>query len=280
MRQKLFSTGSILGSSRIKLFSGDAPRPETGTLRELICGDCGEVVVTAEHPSHAVCPNCGGSRLNIKLFPTLHSEPKYDTTQYRLPLFPETPFETNLRDLSGKSISRVDFEKTFSDRSQDLIEKGFANVVGDQVEISPYAYEAERVFSKMIISVTKTLELDPEITCHPEVRKEDIIDQLEGSGRLPERNIVILRKAHGLYPREASFSAENEGQITDWLNDSSIIPDLELEYNNQSFGVEQFLKIIRERYPDAPENILDILVENGTARLDGTQVTIQSNSNK
>ena len=47
------------------------------------------------------------------------------------------------------------------------------------------------------------------------------------------------------------------------------------EYGNKRFGVKQFIDILRDRYPDAPENIIDILVEKGVIFLDGSQVTVK-----
>ena len=264
-RIKLFS------DNRRKLFSSS---PDCGiVLRELICKDCGHVIETAEHPSHAICPNCGGKRLDIKLFKTKEVEdtPEVEKTFTRKELF-LSDYEKKLKTYSGKQIKKEEFDKLFS---ADLIEKGFAEIVDDQVNISPFAFEAERTFSKLIISVTKTLELDPEIM-RGDVKKEEIIDKLEDEGKIPEKEILILRKAHDI-PVEHHYSEDEQDT---WVEDSSIIPDLELEYNNQSFGMEQFIKIIRDRYPDAPENILDILVDAGTVRINGTQVTIQSNSKK
>ena len=109
-----------------------------------------------------------------------------------------------------------------------------------------------------------------------EFSKEEIIDKLED--KIPEKGIMILKKTHDIPVME--HEEHHFSDISTWVEDSSIIPDLELEYNNTSFGIEQFIKILRERYPDAPEDIMDILQERGVIRLEGTQVTVQSNSKK
>ena len=113
------------------------------------------------------------------------------------------------------------------------------------------------------------MDLDNDIVSG-NVPKADIIEQLDAHSRIPEKGIILLKKAHGLIPREGQFCDSSS-----WLEDSSIIPDLCYEYGNKSFGVKQFIDILRNRYPDAPENIIDILVEKGVIFLDGSQVTIK-----
>lgn len=281
-RLKIFSSPDRIIFPRRKIFSGDAPTNEGGmVLRELVCRDCGTVITSSQHPSHAICPNCGGTRLDIKFLSPRqdterdpHKEENIKPEEYRKPIFGDAEYQKSLREFSGKTIPKSTFEKRFSEtQAEGLIEKGFATVEGDYVIIDPISYEAEKTFSKLIISVTKTLELDPDIVSG-KIDRGSVIDHLEEDHRLPEKGIMIIKKAHGL-PLESHMFCEDS-----WVEDSGIIPDLELEYNNQSFGVDQFLSILHDRYPDAPENILDILIKEGVVRLDGTQVTIQSNSIK
>ena len=280
-RLKLFSAQY---PSRLKLFS-DEPHEEAEVvaeeiLHELICQDCGHVIQTAETPTHAVCPNCGGKRMILKLVEEAELMDEKDTDKdtpkdpvaeiERKSLF-DSPLENKLKEFSGQTMTTGEYEKTFSEAldRESLEERGFAKVGEDgQVTIDSNAYIMQKTFSKLIISVTKTLELDPSIM-NGDIKREDIIEKLEE--RLPEKGIIALKKAHGI-PIEEEHTYSEDADT--WLTDSSIIPDLELEYNNQSFGIEQFIKIIRDRYPDAPENILDLLVEKGAIQLDGTQVTI------
>lgn len=245
---------------RKKLFSA----PEDIQLRTLICRDCGNIIESAEHPSQAYCPRCGGKRLNIKIFPN-KIDPEAETQEPRKKLFSSylTPLEAKLKEFSGKTVSKNEF-------TEDELEttRFFSEVGEDSVTVSPSAFEIEKLFSKLTISVTKTLELDPAIMLGRS-EKEDIIDKLEEHDKLPEKSIVVIKKAHNL-PIESKFSETSES----WVEDSNIIPDLETEYNNTSLGMEQFVKIIRDRYPDAPEDIMDILVQKGAIFVDGSKVTI------
>lgn len=278
-RLKLFSEEP----KRLKLFSSEEIEngPEGMILHDLICQDCGQVITTSETPTHAICPNCGGKRMIFKLFPAEHivepdlqeklQEEKSEKEVVRKPLFPMSPFEEKLKEFSGKTIKKEEFEKAFSEsEAESLLEKKFASVEGDNYTVAPNALELQKTFSKLIISVTKTLELDPSIM-NGELKREEIIDKLEE--KMPEKELILLKRAHGIPVEESHNFSETEES---WVEDSSIIPDLELEYNNQSFGLEQFIKILRERYPDAPDNIMDLLSQAGTIRIDGTQVTIQS----
>lgn len=285
-RLKLFSAQY---PSRLKLFSDESHEEAEVVaeeiLHELICQDCGHVITSGETPTHAVCPNCGGKRMILKLFPTPKVEeaelmdekdtdkdtPKDPVAEIKRKSLFDSPLENKLKEFSGQTMTTGEYEKTFSEAldRESLEERGFAKVGEDgQVTIDPNAYIMQKTFSKLIISVTKTLELDPSIM-NGDIKREDIIEKLEE--RLPEKGIIALKKAHGI-PIEEEHTYSEDADT--WLTDSSIIPDLELEYNNQSFGIEQFIKIIRDRYPDAPENILDLLVEKGAIQLDGTQVTI------
>ena len=292
-RMKLFSSPQPV---RHKLFSSDDNveynDPEGQILRTVICKDCGHTMTTAETVTHMTCPNCGGKRFDLALFRTAEEEVKDPDVEFdrikeaeeqikpadekRYSLFENflTSYEEKLKEYSGKVLEEDEFEKIFSNEAEDMIEKRFADLNEEgKVEINPFAFETERAFSKLIISVTKTLELDPAIM-KGEVEKEEIIDKLED--KLPEKEIMILKKAHDI-PTEHVYSEPEENT---WLQDSCIIQDLETEYNNESFPIEQFIKILRERYPDAPENIMDLLSEVGVMRIEGARVTIQSNSKK
>lgn len=256
-RIKLFSQNK----KRISLFSN--PEEETVTLKKVKCSDCGFEMETASNVAQILCPKCGGKRFNIvlpdKKSPIGTVEPIEDT---------ET--ESKLKLYSGQTIGKEQFQKEFSN-SEDLIEKGFAIPDGDNVTISESAYQIQKLFSKLTITVTKELDLDPDIMSGLR-DKEDVIEDLENHNDLPEKGIVIIKKAHGLMPPFESNFSETDGEA--WLSDSSIIPDLKVEYENQSFGIKQFMDILRDRYSDAPENIIDLLVSHGAIRIDGNQITI------
>ena len=266
MRRKIFNT-----APRKKLFSEEMNGEGGMRLRTLICADCGTQLETAEHPSHCACPNCGGLRMRIKFIP--YSEPTVPepvrTEEREFSIF-LSDYEKNLKEFSGKSMTRAEFEKTFSDKSDYMLERSFANLQEDgKVLISPTAYESEKVFSKLIIQITKIMDLDKDIVMgnYP---KSDIIEQLESEDRIPEKSIILLKKAHGLLPHESQFCETDSS----WVEDSSIIPDLHYEYGNKSFGIKQFMDILRNRYPDAPENIIDILVDKKVIILNGSQIIV------
>ena len=89
---------------------------------------------------------------------------------------------------------------------------------------------------------------------------------------------MIIKKAHGLVPPFTSNFSETEEPVYEsgetWLSDSNIISDLQVEFSNQSFGIKQFMDILKERYEDAPENIVDLLLNHNAIRIEGNSVTI------
>lgn len=272
--------------SRIKLFARRRlfSTNEGGmTLRTVICRDCGYRLETAESTQAILCPNCGGRRFDVSIFPESHEEApeKVVSGVPRKFLFRDydSPYERILKKFSGQELSKEEFEKTFSDKANDLLDKNFAEINGDTVKVSENAYGAEKMFSKLIISVTKTLVLEPEVV-DGSLDKEIVLRKLADRG-IPAEGIACLRKAHCMEPepeRSRLFCNDAEGETTDqWLEGSHIIEDLENEYNNQSFPVDQFVKIINERYPDAPEGILDMLIDKGVLIMNGTTVSVHKN---
>lgn len=268
----------IFSNTRRKIFSSDN---EGGmTLRKVVCQDCGQELETSASSSRLICPRCGGKRFNVVEPSVDHKESKEshekhfsifsDDSYNRTFMNPTNNLEKKLKTYSGKTLGKDEFEKTFSDSADDLLEKGFAIADGDRVKISDSAYATEKMFSKIIISVTKILDLDPSVT---EENKEEIIDGLHD--RIPEKGIIILKKAHGLEPKLfCDKCADSDAE--QWIEDSRIIPDLKLEYGNKSFGIKQFMDILQDRYKDAPDNIIDLLTSKNVIRIEGNQVTISN----
>lgn len=227
-----------LFSNRVKLFSA--------TLRQVKCQDCGEVLETAANVSQILCPHCGGKRFNVyKKRESIFTEPK------------ESNLTENLKKFSGQVISKGTFEKMFS---EDMVEKGYASITDKGYQISPFAYEVEKMFSKISITVTREIDLDPTITSG-ECPLSEAIKDIDGG---PEKGIMLIRKAHGIMKE----SPKN------WIEDSHIIEDLKAEYSGESKGIKQFMDILNNRYPDAPENIIDDLVSRGAITINGNQITI------
>lgn len=233
---------------------------ESIIMRTLVCQDCGQTLETAESPSSCLCPNCGGKRMNIKIFPVKQVPP------VRKSVFEnhDTELEGKLKTFSGKILSNDEFQKEFSESAESLLQKSFATVTEEGVQIRPDAYGIEKAFSKLIVSVTKTLELDPSIMSG--IRP---ISEVVKSLPVNDKGLSLLKKAHDL-PNETIKDEEKE----DWVEDSNICEDLKEEFGGETFGLEEFIKIIRERYPDAPGNIYEILEKKGAISLDGTKVNI------
>lgn len=227
--------------SRVKLFSS--------TLHQVKCQDCGEVLETAANVSQILCPHCGGKRFNIykKRDPILSKDGELK----------ESELTKNLKKFSGQTLPRYIFERTFSG---DVIEKGYASEINGGYLVSPYASEVERMFSKISITVTREIDLDPVITSG-ECPISEAINGIDGG---PEKGIMFIRKAHGVMKE----SPKN------WIEDSHIIDDLRAEYSGESKGIKQFMDILNNRYPDAPENIIDDLVSRGAITINGNQITI------
>lgn len=274
-RIKLFTANP---TPRKKLFSTPEPTPEPEQkqeIREYICRDCGQVLQSCASPTAITCPNCGGNRLNIRIFP------KHDSKEY-VEVIAESPnagventkYEESLKEFSGKTLGKEEFEKTFSGAEvEEMLERGYASVSedGSMYEVSDSAYELQRLFSKLTISVTKTMELDPAIMegARTMEEKENIIEGLRD--RVPEKQILILRKAHNLPMNPRVFS---EGCDDQWVKDSGIINDLGLEYDGKEFGIEEFVSMLRSQYDDAPANIIDILVKEGVIEVNGNKVIV------
>ena len=264
-RLKLFS------NVRKKLFSSTSVVNEGGiTLRKVKCVDCDYETETAANVSQLLCPQCGGKRF-ILVNPTRRSLFGNEEEDK------DNEFQAKLKTYSGTKMSEKDFQKEFSDSANDLLEKGFAYKDGDSVKISDSAYATEKLFSKLIIQVTKILDLDKDIVDGSR-SKADVLDSLEEREALPSKGILVIKKAHGILPPfESNFSeteepAEDPGET--WLKDSNIISDLQVEYYNQTLELKQFMKILEERYDDAPDNIIDLLLSHDAIRIEGNSVTI------
>ena len=229
--------------------------------RTLVCQDCGQNLESGESPSSCLCPNCGGKRMNIKIFPTRKDEegPRKSVFENH-----DTEVEAKLKTFSGKFLSNEEFEKEFSDNTEMLLQKSYATPTEDGVVIRHDAYGIEKTFSKLIISVTKTLELDPSIMSG--VRP---IGDAVKSLPISEKGIMVLKKAHNL-PEEMEGEREKE----DWIEDSGIDNDLREEFGGDTMSLEEFINLMHKRYPDAPKNIYESLEKKGAISLDGTKVNI------
>jgi DNA-directed RNA polymerase subunit RPC12/RpoP len=272
-RIKLFATTP---SSRIKLFSKDG----SGT-HWLQCSDCGYKFETDASTTNQVCPKCGGTRFNVvrEFYSPSNVPEKVENSRRKLfGLSEEEEFqkdfcktddklELKLKEFSGSSFSATDFEKEFGAlgiTAENLQERGFAEIHEDgQVEIREDSFLQSRLFSKLIISLTKTLELDPAVTMSaPSVG----VQKLEEVSDLCPRSIAIIKKVHGI--------GEDTNSKESWLRDSGIEGDLKLEFGGQHKPESEVKSLIEDRYPDAPEGLLEMLKDRGIIRESGDKLEI------
>ena len=285
-RRRLFSNTGF--TTRRKLFSSEAVEPSSQTL-SVVCQDCGYKTEITGSPTGTLCPKCGGTRFNVELavyspdnVPEQVPVKAKSFSSTRRSLFSESEedfqktfsdttdqFELTLKAFNGKTLTKGEFEKAFSNHmtAEEFEERGFGEVCDNgDVKISDTAFLQSRLFSKLIISVTKVLDLDPEITC-PSCNKEHIIDELEQHGDLCPKGIIMIRKAHGLNPVGGCNHDE-------WLRDSGIMGDLKLEFGGLCKPTSDFQHTIEKRYPDAPMNILDLLKNKGIIKVNGGNIEI------
>lgn len=210
-RRKLFSS-SI--SPRRKLFSGGVTQAE---YKKIQCRDCGYIMDTLATTTNFLCPKCGAvNRFNVlEVTPSPENTPEAVQVEVskieevekgfsRRSLFggdnnaavqkefsePSNEFEVKLKEFSGKTLNESEVVKAFGISAEDLVEKGFASIDEDnKVTIPETAFLQSKLFSKLIVSVTKILDLDP-----IEGPKEDIINMLESKGSLGPKGIMLIKK--------------------------------------------------------------------------------------
>lgn len=192
---------------------------------------------------------------SIKLFSDTAEEEAFQRTFSAT----DNEFELKLKEYSGQTLSAADFASIFGG---SMDERYFSvNEEGD-VKVSDTAFMESRLFSKITISVTKTLELDPAVMNEP---KEDVISRLEESGKFSPKTIILLKKAHNI---------PAEGDSESYLKDSGIAHDLPFEFGGRSMDKPEFETLMKERYEDAPTDIMDILKNKGILKIDGEKVEI------
>ena len=263
VRRKIFSE-----KPRRRIFSSSEP-----ILRTLVCRDCGEEVKTGSTSTQIICPKCGGTRFDEKRISIYNRDEKMFST-------PSNKLEKLLKTYSGMEMNTREADRLFSEvalNSDGLVEKGFAEKTDGGILIDPNAYMTEKLFSKLIISITKIMDL-PEIES-----RENAIESLRGS--LSPRGIMIIKKAHGIVdpvnvsssccpsPLEGLFSETSE-----WAKDSGIENDLEAEFGGEELTMDELFRILNERYDDAPTDIVDYLKKVGIIETQGNMVKVKKNN--
>ena len=289
-RRKLFSATP---APRRKLFSDQGINKvgeTTDNLKAVQCNDCGYTMTTNASTTALICPKCGGKRfnvVNVPFSPENTPEPvKVEEKGFsRRSLFndeafekefsvADNKFEEKLKEFSGKVVPCDEVEKIFSEETpESLVEKGFAEYENDDnLKIHDTAFLQNKLFSKLVISITKTLELDPSVAS---MSRESIIDGLASKGNLAPKSIVLLKKAHNIpLPAREFTESDKEETVDSWAEDSGICNDLRLEFGDSDMGIKEFTKLLDERYPDAPEGIINYLIDKGVVTIQGNQVSI------
>jgi DNA-directed RNA polymerase subunit RPC12/RpoP len=301
-RRKLFSSGRARrslftdfasSSTRRKIFCDPENMPEPD--HTVVCQDCGYEVQTAASDTYLVCPNCGGHRFNQKqpegrqkkfsdsgilsdgrrsLFQGSYSGNRV-VLGGNYPLSRDFSDSTDSTDefldqFSGKTLTYSELQKEFTERGinetpEEMINSGYACETPDgKVCFSECSGIQRKLFSKLVISVTKELELEPVDS------REALIQKLVDAHRLPEKSIILVKKAHSL-PVGPDTSV-NQGD--DYIKDSGIENDLRLEYGGKTLPLLEFTNILHDQYNDAPVDIIDKLVSSGVIHIDGSQVEV------
>lgn len=253
MRRKLFSDNTPI---RRKLFSS-IPKRKLFCDEIILCKDCGKQIGN----NSEICPNCGSSQV----IESGTVETPEEVINLNLDM-PSSNIDDLLKEYSDQTLSIENLQELLNERGivesvEDLINSGDVQDLGDgNIYFTHRADVTRKLFSKIVISITKELELDPIES------KEEAIQRL--SEKLNPKSIVFLRKAHNL-PSQLEFSEDSS-----YIKDSGIENDLKLEHGGQTLPLDEFKKIIEEQYDDAPETLLDDLQNANIIKIFGSQVEI------
>lgn len=232
--------------------------PEPGLYT---CPDCGHQF---NHPGDEnigiVCPKCGGDRCRLSELGQMDPDITSDT-------YTGDKLDDLLKDAEGKTFSESSLLKLMSKHGINgdiklFSDTGYANINNDgSYTFNENASADRRLFSKIVISVVKEFDIDPNMN------REMAINSL--SERMPEKSILLLKRAGGYdTPEAVNFSSK------DFITDSGIANDLSTEYGGTSIPLKSFMNILSEEYPDAPDNIIDLLVEDKVIKINGSNVQI------
>lgn len=237
---------------RRSLFSNTAEE----SLKSVKCSDCGFTYSTTAHPHRLVCPKCGGQRFNLVTIPV-----SPENIPERVSVFEEerdNKLDAALKTFSGREVATGSVEKLFGVSADELCQRGYSENLGSTVKINESAYLQSKLFSKISITITKELDLDPSICCSgSRAAKDRALDFISGSPSLSPKSIMIIRRTHGLPVSPEEGEAE-------WLKDSGIIHDLPNEFGDRVFSLPEFKRILSNRYDDAPDGIMSLLEMNRT----------------
>ena len=248
---------------RRSLFSSLTGMSVESEPNNFICSDCGyEFQDLANTASGTRCPNCGGGRV-VKSDPcSCKGEEEKEFSK----------IDEFLREYSGQTVETSEVEKIFSERGivEDIYNSGYVTETENgRVCFSENSDAIRKMFSKLVISITKELDLPDPV----QNTKEDLINRLIHNGNIPQKGIMVIKKVHGMIPDE-ELNAKI-GREDNYIKDSGIVNDLGIEYGrNKEVPLKDFMEHINTQYSDAPEDILDRLVNSGSVRISGAKVNI------
>lgn len=224
------------------------------------CPDCGHQFTAKGTENIGVrCPRCGGDRCRMSSLK--QSDPNIVSDEYVTDKLDEL-----LSDVEGKTFSEGMLKEKMSEYGISGNVRLFANTGYARINdngtytFNDSASSDRRFFSKLVISVSKEFDIDPTMD------RDMAINSL--SERMPEKSILLLKRAGGYGPETTNFSDK------DFLVDSGISNDLSAEYGGTSIPLKSFMNMLNEEYPDAPENIIDLLVEDKVIKISGSNVQI------
>lgn len=263
----------VFSEKRRKLFCNEKPIPEnpSGSLTHqnpgpekdemtYTCPDCGYTFTSNEQYVDQVnCPKCGGNRCRREY---VDNEIMFSGNEDEL--------DELLSKYKGKSVKEDDLEAELHARGiydevggiNGLVDKGYAEETEDgQVMFSDIADFQKKMFSKLVISVTKEFDIEP---VHD---RNSVIDSL--AERFPGKPIMVLKKTQStIEPEMVSFSDKS------YLKDSGIESDIKVEYGGQNMPIKEFMRLLNDEYPDAPEDIIELLESSKTIKVNGGKVLI------
>ena len=150
--------------------------------------------------------------------------------------------------------------KLFSDTAEEEAFQRVFSATTDETELKLKEYSGQTLHAADFASIFGSDCLDERYySVNSETGDYTISDTAS------PKTIILLKKAHNIPADKDSES---------YLKDSGITSDLPLEFGGRRMGRPEFDSIIKERYEDAPTDIMDILKNKGIIRVDGENVEI------
>lgn len=262
-RRKLFNDKPMPSNPSGSLTSMNPGPEKPKSMYE--CPDCGAKFMAEygeQYVDYVNCPVCGGNRCR--------SCKECNEEELAFSDVENDELDEILTKYKGKSVNEDDLEAELHARGiyeevggvSGLVDKGYATENGDgQVMFSDIADFQRKMFSKLVISVTKEFDIPPVNN------REMAIESL--AEKFPGKSIMILKKAGStVMPTVSTFSDKS------YLRDSGIDSDLKVEYGGQNLSLKDFMNILNEEYPDAPDDIIDLLESSNTIKVNGGKVLI------